>query len=127
VLLKRWVRAVQTVQEGDDVVLSWTPACGECAGCKRGQVHLCEAINMITGGHGPMTLGGQPLDRFMALGAFSEHVVVPERMAIAIHTDLPPAHSCLIGCGVTTGFGAAVLVLQLSRARALQARQQYMR
>ena len=99
---------VQTVQEGDDVVLSWSPACGECAGCKRGQVHLCQAINMTTGGHGPMTLGGQPLDRFMALGAFSEHVVVPERMAIAIHTDLQPVHSCLIGCGVTTGFGAAV-------------------
>ena len=26
---------VRSVQEGDDVVLSWTPACGVCGACKR--------------------------------------------------------------------------------------------
>jgi len=29
-------------------------------------------------------------------------------MAIALHSELDPSHTCLIGCGVTTGFGAAV-------------------
>ena len=42
------------------------------------------------------------------LGAFCEHVVVPEAMAVPVHSSLAPTHTCLIGCGVTTGFGAAV-------------------
>lgn len=99
---------VRSLKEGDPVVLSWSPACGACAGCKRGQPHLCESINMTTGGHGPLSMSGTGLDRFMALGAFCEHVVVPEVMAVPIDSQLEPIHSCLIGCGVTTGFGAAV-------------------
>ena len=99
---------VGSVKEGDAVILSWTPACGTCPGCLRGEVQLCEAVNMTTGSRGPLTLNGRALDRFMALGAFCEHVVVPQAMAVPVHTGLDPAHTCLIGCGVTTGFGAAV-------------------
>jgi S-(hydroxymethyl)glutathione dehydrogenase/alcohol dehydrogenase len=99
---------VQSVKEGETVVLSWTPACGRCDGCRRGEVHLCEGVNMTTGGQGPLKLGRQSLDRFMGLGAFCEHVVVRESMAVPINSRLDAIHSCLIGCGVTTGFGAAV-------------------
>jgi len=99
---------VAKAKVGDEVVLSWTPACGLCAGCLRGEVHLCDKVNMTTGSQGPLSRNGRALDRFMGLGAFSEHVVVPEAMAIPIQSDLPPTHACLIGCGVTTGFGAAV-------------------
>jgi len=99
---------VTALTEGDQVVLSWTPACGTCAGCLRGEVHLCASVNMTTEGRGPLTYQGQPLDRFMALGAFSEHVIVPQKMAVPVQSALEPTHSCLIGCGVTTGFGAAV-------------------
>ncbi len=98
---------VRSVKEGDPVVLSWSPACGTCGACYRGEVHLCEAINMTTGGQGPLKLAGEPLDRFMGLGAFAEHVVVPAAMAVPVQTNLDPIHSCLIGCGMTTGFGAA--------------------
>lgn len=99
---------VQSVHEGDAVVLSWTPACGVCAACKRGEVHLCEGVNMTTHRQGPLRRGDEGLDRFMGLGAFCEHVVVPQAMAVPIESGLSPAHACLIGCGVTTGFGAAV-------------------
>ena len=99
---------VSRVKEGDKVVLSWTPACGRCPGCLRGQVHLCQEINMTTHRTGALSQNGQGIDRFMGLGAFCEHIVVPENMAIPIDTNLPPHHTCLVGCGVTTGFGAAV-------------------
>ena len=99
---------VESVSEGDRVVLSWTPACGQCPGCLRGEVHLCERVNMSAGSTGPLSMDGRGLDRFMALGAFSEYVVVPEAMAIPVQSELDSAHVCLIGCGVTTGFGAAV-------------------
>jgi len=99
---------VSELKEGDTVILSWSPACGTCAGCKRGEVHLCAGISMTTGSQGPLSLGGTPLDRFMGLGAFCEHVVVAEAMAVPISSKLPAEHACLIGCGVTTGFGASV-------------------
>ena len=44
----------------------------------------------------------------MGLGAFCEHVVVPQAMAVPVNSGLGASHACLIGCGVTTGFGAAV-------------------
>ncbi len=99
---------VDTHSIGDRVVLSWSPACGVCPGCRRGDLQLCAQINMSTGSTGPLSLDGQTLDRFMGLGAFAEHVVVPAPMAIQLSSGLPSTHSCLIGCGVTTGFGAAV-------------------
>ncbi|MBT5686386.1 MAG: alcohol dehydrogenase catalytic domain-containing protein, partial [Gammaproteobacteria bacterium] len=99
---------VSALKEGDTVVLSWTPECGACAACIRGQVHLCAGINMTTGSQGPLSLGGVTLDRFMGLGAFCEHVVVPQKMAVNVQSNLLPEYTCLIGCGVTTGFGAAV-------------------
>ena len=101
-------KGVTGVKAGDPVVLSWTPACGLCLGCQRGEHQLCEQINMTTGSTGPLSMRGQSLDRFMGLGAFSEHVVVPEAMAVPVNSSLDPSLACLIGCGVTTGFGAAV-------------------
>jgi len=100
--------AVSKLRQGDAVILSWSPACGQCPGCLRGQVHLCREISMSTGGAGPLSQDGQGIDRFMGLGAFCQHVVVPEAMAVPINSTIAPQHSCLIGCAVSTGFGAAV-------------------
>jgi len=98
---------VKRLTPGDRVVLSWTPACGVCAGCRRGDVQLCRDLRMSAGLDGPLAWKGAGVDRFMALGAFAEHVVVPEKMAIRVGGAIPAAEACLIGCGVMTGFGAA--------------------
>jgi S-(hydroxymethyl)glutathione dehydrogenase/alcohol dehydrogenase len=99
---------VEGLTEGDRVILSWTPACGECPPCQRGEIQLCRGLRMSADPGGPMSWNGQDLDRFMLLGAFSEYVVVPEKMAVRIRGEIPATHACLIGCGVMTGFGAAV-------------------
>lgn len=98
---------VTRVKEGDKVVLSWTPACGICAQCTRGNIQLCQRLSMSTGKSGPLSRGGMPVDSFMGLGAFSEYTVVPESMAIPCGKEIGHTHSCLIGCAVMTGFGAA--------------------
>jgi len=98
---------VERLGEGDRVILSWTPACGVCPSCRRGEVNLCAGIRMSAGSDSPLTWNGQGLDRFMALGAFCEYVVIPETMAIAFRGDIPATQACLIGCAVMTGFGAA--------------------
>ncbi len=89
------------------MVLSWTPACGVCPACRRGEVQLCLGLGMSAGLDGPLSWNGRGLDRFMALGAFSEYVVVPEAMAVPVGGVIPPIQACLIGCAVMTGFGAA--------------------
>jgi len=99
--------AVETLADSDRVILSWTPACGTCVACARGDVHLCIKLRMSADPGGPLSWNGKELDRFMALGAFSEHVVVPASMAIPMGATIPVAQASLIGCGVMTGFGAA--------------------
>ena len=98
---------VQRLREGDRVILSWTPACGRCPPCLRDEVQLCQRLRMSTGTEDSLSWNGRGLDRFMGLGAFREHVVVPEGMAIPFSGEIPAAHACLIGCAVMTGFGAA--------------------
>lgn len=104
---------VRQVKEGDRVILAWTPACGKCAQCVRGNTQLCQKLAMSTGKSGPLSFNGKPVDSFIGLGAFCEYTVVSESMVIPSQSDLPPTHSCLIGCAVMTGFGAAANTAQV--------------
>jgi len=105
---------VTKLKEGDHVVISWVPQCGECFFCSRGQPELCEvgSAAMITGGLLDGTprflLDGQPLMQMSSTGTFSETTVIPEIGAVKIDQSVPIADAALIGCGVLTGFGAAV-------------------
>lgn len=92
---------------GEHIILSWSPMCGECPPCRRGDVHLCRGVRMSAGLDGPLTWNGRGVDRFMRLGAFAEHAVVPQAMAIPYESELPATLACIIGCAVMTGFGAA--------------------
>jgi S-(hydroxymethyl)glutathione dehydrogenase/alcohol dehydrogenase len=44
----------------------------------------------------------------MGLGTFADEVACEESMLVKIETDLPSEQLALIGCGVTTGVGAAL-------------------
>src|SRR5207237_1216498 len=52
--------------------------------------------------------GDQPLFAFAGTGTFAEEVVVSSHAAIKIPDDVPFDVGSLIGCGVTTGVGAAI-------------------
>lgn len=54
-----------------------------------------------------LSQAGAPLEPFMAIGAFAEMILVHESGCVPIRRDMPLDRACLIGCGVTTGFGAA--------------------
>lgn len=64
---------------------------------------------MTTQGKEPLSQGGEGLDRFMGLGAFAEHVVVPEAMAVPIKTSLHANHACLV---TVSQPGSAPLLIQ---------------
>ena len=50
---------VTNVKVGDHVVCMWTPMCGDCFMCRRGQTHLCErarAMGMMDDGTSRLSL-----------------------------------------------------------------------
>lgn len=90
-----------------------TPECGECKFCKSGKTNLCGKIR-ATQGKGVMPDGtsrfrckGQDLLHFMGTSTFSQYTVVADISVVTIEQDAPFDRTCLLGCGITTGYGAA--------------------
>jgi S-(hydroxymethyl)glutathione dehydrogenase/alcohol dehydrogenase len=109
---------VDTVAEGDHVILSWLPACGRCYYCSRGRQVLCDVAmadmfrGTLPGGTLRLSQNGTPLYHYSYLSAFAERCIVPEGCCVPIREDAPLEVAALVGCAVMTGYGAAV-----SRAR----------
>ncbi|MEU7155692.1 Zn-dependent alcohol dehydrogenase [Streptomyces chrestomyceticus] len=101
---------VEGLSAGDRVLMCWLPACGTCPSCKRGQTHLCLAGFMNAGTPNFRRPGADPCDvfGFAGTGTFAEEVVVAANCAVPIPDDVPYEIAALIGCGVTTGLGAAL-------------------
>jgi S-(hydroxymethyl)glutathione dehydrogenase/alcohol dehydrogenase len=106
---------VTMVAPGDHVVFGFIPACGKCAACASGHENLCEVGGMamatgrqITDGTARHHAKGQDLGLMCLIGTFAKYTVANEASCIKIPDDLPLDKACLVGCGVTTGWGSAV-------------------
>jgi S-(hydroxymethyl)mycothiol dehydrogenase len=91
---------------GDTVMLNWRAPCGACAFCKAGRPSHCR--RPLTAGERLHTNDGQALGRVLGLGTFCTHTVVAAGQCIIADPSLAPEATCLIGCGVVTGVGAAL-------------------
>ena len=99
--------AVTSVAAGDHVILSFTPACSVCNPCLRHQSYLCqETMTQATSPH--FKVGGNVTVGMTGLGTFAEELIVGEPGVVKIDRDVPLDVAALIGCGVTTGVGAAI-------------------
>jgi S-(hydroxymethyl)glutathione dehydrogenase/alcohol dehydrogenase len=99
---------VSRVAVGDRVIASFVPACGNCFFCLRDQSQLCEqmgATSMVSKGH---RHDGASVIGMSGLGTFADEMTVDESMLVKVETDLPSEELALIGCGITTGVGAAL-------------------
>src|SRR5690606_29227233 len=103
---------VTSVKPGDHVIPLYTAECGECLFCKSGKTNLCVAVR-ATQGKGVMPDGttrfsyqGKPVYHYMGCSTFSEYTVVAEVSLAKVNPEANPEHTCLLGCGVTTGIGA---------------------
>lgn len=92
-----------------------TPECRECKFCKSGKTNLCGKIR-ATQGKGVMPDGtsrfkckGKDLLHFMGTSTFSQYTVVADISVVAITDNAPMDRTCLLGCGITTGYGAATI------------------
>ena len=101
-------------REGDRVVLSWAPACGECGPCRRGRPAACGPLSSAIGrgtlldGRTGMSLDGETVYRGTATGALAERVVVAAGAAMPLGYDVPMDQAALLGCAALTGVGAVL-------------------
>ena len=102
---------VSDFKPGDHVIGCLTSFCGVCKFCTAGRPYLCPtqfsgrpegSKSRISGAD------GNPILQFANLSSFAEKMLCPERSLVKIRDDMPLDRASLIGCGVTTGLGAAL-------------------
>ncbi|EIN10373.1 class III ADH enzyme [Punctularia strigosozonata HHB-11173 SS5] len=105
---------VTSVSVGDHVIPLYTAECRECKFCKSGKTNLCSSVR-ATQGKGVMPDGtsrfkanGQDIYHFMGTSTFSQYTVVADVSVVAINPKAPLDKACLLGCGITTAWGAVV-------------------
>lgn len=105
---------VTEFQPGDHVVPLYIPQCGECKFCKSPKTNLCGKIRMTQGkgvmpdGTSRFTCKGKTVYHFMGCSTFSEYTVVADISLAKIDPKAPLDKVCLLGCGIPTGYGAAL-------------------
>lgn len=100
---------------GDHVIGSFIPTCGECFYCKNDQAYVCAKAMEIGMGRMPFERadGSRLMGTVGGLAGFAEETVVHEGALVKIPSDFPLDQACLIGCGVTTGVGAALFAAKV--------------
>ena len=97
---------VTSVGPGDFVVLNWRAVCGECRSCRRGRPQYCFSTHNATQ---KMTLlDGTELAPALGIGAFAEKTLVAAGQCTKVDPAARPEAVGLLGCGVMSGFGAAM-------------------
>ena len=99
---------VTRVKVGDRVIGSFIPACGVCWYCLHDQSNLCAETYPVMFVPRARRADGTELQGFTGLGTFAEMMTVSQHSVVKVETDLPDEQLALIGCGVTTGVGAAL-------------------
>lgn len=104
---------VRNLRVGDHVVIAWHQACQSCANCTSGKPWACTRAksndSLLPDGTTRWSdETGTPVFPYLAVGAMSEAIVVPEFAAIKVDKRVPFDIASLIGCSVGTGFGAVV-------------------
>jgi len=102
---------VTDVAAGDHVIISFMPACMHCGPCLRGQSYLCSSLLPMLAPR--FVVEGEPVMGMGGCGTFAEELIVPSSAVVKVDADIPLETASLIGCGVTTGVGAALNSAQI--------------
>lgn len=101
---------VTYVRPGDRVIACLSIFCGTCEFCVTGRPNLCGGASLDRTPEQPPRLSrdGTPIYQMAQLGSFAEQMLVPENAVVKVREEIPLDRAALIGCGVTTGLGAAL-------------------
>ncbi|KAK6494038.1 alcohol dehydrogenase class-3-like isoform X1 [Huso huso] len=105
---------VTKFKPGDKVIPLFVSQCGECKFCLSPKTNVCDK-NWISQVEGLMpdktsrfTCKGKPIYHCMGTSTFSEYTVVADISVTKINDSAPLDKVCLLGCGISTGYGAAL-------------------
>ncbi|CAH2301280.1 alcohol dehydrogenase 1-like [Pelobates cultripes] len=105
---------VKEFKPGDKVIPLCSPQCGQCICCKDPRTNICSAastdnrMGLMADGTSRYTCKGKLVYNFAHTSTFSEYIVVEEIAAARIDDNAPLHNVSLIGCGFSTGYGAAL-------------------
>jgi NDMA-dependent alcohol dehydrogenase len=104
---------VSDYKVGDHVVSSFVSMCGKCRYCQTGRPQLCDqaakaAISLPDGTVRTRDLAGKRLNVFSGCGVMAEYATLHTDNVVKVDQQMPLDKAALIGCGVMTGYGAAV-------------------
>ncbi|KAJ8281417.1 hypothetical protein GJAV_G00067430 [Gymnothorax javanicus] len=100
--------------KGDHVIPFAGPQCKKCDFCLNPKTNFCRANRdeiqkgVMSDGTIRTSSRGKQLHVLYGLGTFSEYIVVSDIALTKIRPDAPLEKVCLLACGVTTGYGAAI-------------------
>jgi len=110
--------AVEDLSPGDQVVISF-PWCGECEPCQAGKKSYCtnarglKSSGRRADGTTPMSRAGQPVySCFFQQSSFATFALAPAKGVVKIRRDAPVELLGPLGCGLQTGAGAVLNVMQ---------------
>ncbi|XP_017677702.1 PREDICTED: alcohol dehydrogenase 1-like [Lepidothrix coronata] len=105
---------VTSVKPGEKVIPLCHPQCGECSFCLNPESNYClkshftEPQNLLPDKTTRFTCKGKQIHHFLWVSTFAEYTVVPEYAVAKIDPAAPLDKVCLLGCGFSTGYGAAI-------------------
>ncbi|XP_051822435.1 all-trans-retinol dehydrogenase [NAD(+)] ADH7-like isoform X2 [Antechinus flavipes] len=110
---------VTTVKPGDKVLPLCLPQCGKCPTCMNPKGNWCVKTDVtgkgvLSDGTSRFTCKGKPVYHYLTTSTFSEYTVVEESSVAKIDAAAPLEKVCLIGCGFSTGYGAAMKTAQVT-------------
>merc|ERR1719174_2800814 len=104
---------VTDLAPGDHVIPCYQAYCGSCKFCARPDINLCTSVRAFTGkgimagdGKPRFTYEGKPIYHFMGTSSFAEYSVLHSQSLAKVRQDAPLEKVCLLGCGISTGWGA---------------------
>jgi aryl-alcohol dehydrogenase len=119
--------AVTDLAPGDPVVISF-PWCGECEPCRAERISYCTNARALKSG-GKRADGSTPISRngtpvyscFFQQSSFATFAVAPAKDVVKIRRDAPVELLGPLGCGLQTGAGAVLNVMQPCQGQSLVA------
>lgn len=101
---------VTYVKPGDHVITCLSVFCGHCESCTTGRPYNCANPETARAKNDEPRLSqkGEKVHQFFDLSSFAEQMLIHEHALVKIRPDMPLDRAALIGCAVTTGFGAVI-------------------
>jgi len=107
---------VTSLAVGDYVIPLYIPECRQCENCLSNKTNLCskvddtQCLGYLPDGTTRFSIvkDEKKIDilTFMGCSTFAEYTVLPDFALAKVSKEAPLEKVCLLGCGVTTGYGA---------------------